>query len=259
MSDNQKVTNPLQCPYCEKVFDKINQVTRHMLPCKTKQLTADEYKYKCTCSKSYKQQKNLNRHQKECATYQSTQNNTNSGSHSQVLTNTGNNNTINNTNTNTTNNNPVININPVGKETFDHLTEADIDSVLRSGKGAFKKLAYLMYSHAENKNLCFHNRKDDLVKHVNLDGNIDIGDTKHVLNMAVTSVEDQLDSYIAEFCSASEENDNSPLGRLLTELSDQNSEGINDGKHMSIIYKLVIVISEVAKTLLRQYELQRRS
>jgi hypothetical protein len=256
MSDNPKVTNPQQCPYCSKIFSKTNQVTKHMPGCKAKHMAADEYKHKCPCSKGYKHEKSLNRHQKECATYQSTQNNTNSGSHSQVLTNTGNNNTINNTNT--TNNNPVININPVGKETFDHLTKADIDAVLHSGKGAFKKLAYLMYSHTENKNLCFHNRKDDLVKHVNLDGNVDIGNTKHVLNMAVTSVEDQLDEYISEFCKSSEKNDNSPLGRLLTELSEQNSEGVNDDKHMSIIYKLVIVISEVAKTLLRKYELQRR-
>jgi len=255
MSDSPKVTNPKQCPYCEKVFPRTNEVTRHMPGCKAKQIAAAEYKYKCPCSNGYKHEKSLKRHQKECAAYQATLNNSTTGDNSPIYSNSGYNNTINN---NTTNNNPVININPVGKETFDHLTEADIDSVLHAGKGAFKKLAYLMYSNAENKNLCFHNRKDDLVKHVNLDGNIDVGDTKHVLNMAVTSVEDQLDSYIDAFCKESEKNDNSPLGRLLSELSDQNSEGINDDKHMSIIYKLVIVISEVAKTLLRKYELQHR-
>ena len=65
--------NLLQCPYCSKVFSKTNLVTRHMPGCKRKTMAADEYKFKCPCSKGYKHEKSLNRHQVKCTTYQATQ------------------------------------------------------------------------------------------------------------------------------------------------------------------------------------------
>jgi hypothetical protein len=74
-----------------------------------------------------------------------------------------------------------------------------------------------MYAHPDNKNITFHNRKDGLVKHVNSDGNVDISDSEKALNQVVSNIEDQLDAYISEFCMASDENDKSALGRILTE------------------------------------------
>ena len=91
-------------------------------------MASDEYKYKCPCSKSYKQQKNLNRHQKECETYQSTLNISANHSDVGIIASSATNNTINN------NSNPVVNINLIGLETIDQLTEKVIESVMRSGK-----------------------------------------------------------------------------------------------------------------------------
>ena len=221
-----------------------------MIKCRS--TPVDDKKFKCSCAKSYKYKQGLEKHQATCITFKNVQNNQGSSINSSVVGGA-----FNNSNIYNTTNNPVINLNPTGQETFDHLSEKDIQSVLRSGNGAFRKLAYLMYAHPDNKNITFHNRKDGLVKHVNSDGNIDISDSEKALNQVVSNIEDQLDAYISEFCSASDENDKSALGRILTELSDQNAEGKNDTKHMNIIYRLVIAITTVAKQLLSKYEKQR--
>ena len=262
MSASSATINLLQCPYCSKVFSKTNLVTRHMPGCKRKTMSADEYKFKCPCSKGYKHEKSLNRHQAKCTTYQATQTNTTNNNSAYIVAGSANNNTINNTTNNdnstiNTTNNPVININPVGSESYDHLTAKDIDSVLRSGKGGcFKKLAKLMYKCVENHNIAFHNRKDGLVKHVNSDGDVAVGNEPHVINRVVTSVEDKLEEYIKEFLE-DETRDASPLGRLLSELSEENEAGKHDKRNYDVIYNLVIVLSSFATTLMKKYEKQR--
>jgi hypothetical protein len=249
MSDKEQTNNPLQCPCCKMKFTHLYKCNKHIVKCRSTQV--DDKKFKCSCAKSYKYKQGLEKHQATCITFKPVQNNPGSNFNSSVVG------AFNNSNIYNTTNNPVINLNPTGQETFDHLTEKDVQSVLRSGNGAFRKLAYLMYAHPDNKNITFLNRKDGLVKHVNSDGNVDISDSEKALNQVVSSIEDQLDAYIAEFCMASDENDSSALGRLLTELSDQNAAGTNDSKHMDIIYRLVIAITTVAKQLLSKYEKQR--
>jgi len=239
-----------------------------MLKCQTKQ---EVNKFKCQCAKTYKYKQGLDKHQTKCTTYQSTHNNNANSSEVCIIGGTNNtinnttNNTINNTTNNTTNsnnttnnttNNPIININPVGYESFDHLTTRDIDSVLRSGKGGcFKKLAKIMYKCIENHNIAFHNRKDGLVKHVNSDGDVDVGNEPQVINRVVTSVEDKLEEYIKEFLE-DETRDASPLGRLLSELLDEHEAGTHDKRNYDVIYNLVVVLSSFASTL-KKYEKQR--
>ncbi len=256
MSEQAGKINPFQCGYCKTIFSQINKCNKHMIKCKQKQETNT---FKCQCTKTYKYKQGLDKHQAKCTTYQSSMNNT--ANCSEVCIVGGNNNTINNTsnsnNTTNTTNNPIINLNPVGAESFDHLTPKDIDAVLRSGKGGcFKKLAKLMYKCIENKNIAFHNRKDGLVKHIGSDRDVEVGDAPQVINRVVASVEDKLDDYITDFLE-DETNDSSPLGRLLTELNEEHQEGKHDKKNYDIIYKLVIVFSSVANTLMKQYEKQR--
>ena len=250
MATKEQTTNPLQCPYCKLEFSHLYKCNKHMVKCKSTE--QDSKKFKCSCSKSYKYKQGLEKHQAACTTFKTVQNNQGSSFNSSVIGGS-----FVNSNIYNTSNNPVINLNPIGQETFDHLTEKDVESVLRSGNGAFRKLAYLMYAHPDNKNITFHNRKDGLVKHINSDGNVDISDSEKALNQVVSNIEDQLDTYIARFCMESEENDCSALGKLLTELSDQNAAGTNDANHLDIIYRLVIAITTVAKQLLIKYEKQR--
>lgn len=244
MSEASDNANPFMCPYCKYVFSQINKCTRHMVKCKVKKDNASS-RFVCDCDKSYKYKQGLQTHQQKCATYQTNINKT--------TTNNGVMANINNGNIYNTNNSPVIQINPVGQESFSHLSDADIQSVLNAGNGAFKKLAFLMYANPENKNVTFHNRKDGLVKHVNMDNMIEFGDTEKVLNQAVTSVEDQLDEYISNYC-ADEEKGNSYIGRLLSELSEAHAEGTHDAKNLRTIMKIIILISSVTKQLLAKYE-----
>ncbi len=254
------VPNPKQCPYCNYVFTEINKCTKHMTKCRTKPI--DTNAFKCQCAKTYKYKQGLDKHQAKCTTYQATQTNTTNNNSAYIVAGSANNNTINNTTNNdnstiNTTNNPVININPVGSESYDHLTAKDIDSVLRSGKGGcFKKLAKLMYKCVENHNIAFHNRKDGLVKHVNSDGDVAVGNEPHVINRVVTSVEDKLEEYINEFLE-DKTRDASPLGRLLSELSEENEAGIHDKRNYDVIYNLVIMLSSFATTLMKKYEKQR--
>jgi len=249
MSTSQ-TPNLLQCPYCKLEFTHLYKCNKHMVKCVS--TPKDSKPFKCSCPKSYKYKQGLEKHQAKCDTFKTVQNNQGASFNSSVVGGS-----FVNSNIYNTSNNPVINLNPIGQETFDHLTDKDIESVLRSGNGAFRKLAYLMYAHPDNKNITFHNRKDGLVKHVNSDGNVDISESEKALNTVVSNIEDQLDTYIAKFCLESEANDRSALGRLLTELSDQNAAGTNDSKHMAIIYRLVIAITTVARQLLSKYEKQR--
>jgi hypothetical protein len=151
---------------------------------------------------------------------------------------------------------PIIKINPIGFETFDHLTEKDIESVLSAGEDAFKKLAYLMYKNPENQNLCFHIRKRNLVKFVGAYGCLIIDDSKEVMDSVTANIQFQLGIYIDDYCMASDTNRNSALGRLLSELEDQNSKMANFTTYSKTLYLVLITMGSVTKKLLSKYEKQ---
>lgn len=254
MSEIKPTVNLAQCPYCNKVFSKTSKCTSHMLKCKIKVITQKDTiakeTFKCACNKEYAHKKNLGRHQKDCATYQNTINA--NGANNPVSSQYQNGNIYNHS-FNTTSNNPVFHFNPVGSETFDHLSESDIEKVLQSGKCAFKELAHLMYANPANKNAYIINQKKGTIKFIKALNRVDIDVTEKVLNKVVSSVEDKLDEYIEKY-NSDPANEKSYLGKLLAVLSDEHAEGVHDDKNLTTLIHKLLLIQTVAKSMINNYE-----
>jgi hypothetical protein len=261
MSEPIKSTNPNQCPYCNKVFPRPAVCFKHMLKCKCKTVDSSGHvipipedkrnpKFKCSCDKEYTHKKSLDRHQKECTTYQNT---INANGANNPISSQFQNGNIYNHSFNTTSNNPVFNFNPVGSETFDHLTESDIEKVLQSGKCAFKELAHLMYANPANKNAYIINQKKGTIKFIKALNRVDIDVTEKVLNKVVSSVEDKLDEYIEKY-NSDPAKEQSYLGKLLAVLSDEHAEGVHDDKNLTTLIHKLLLIQTVAKSMINNYE-----
>lgn len=261
MSESEKSVNLNECPYCNKVFPRPSICFKHMIKCKCKKFDETGHfvsvpeserkpKLKCQCDKEYSHKKSLDRHQKECVTYQNTINA--NGANNPVSSQFQNGNIYNHS-FNTTSNNPVFNFNPVGSETFDHLTDSDIEKVLQSGKCAFNELAHLMYANPANKNTYIINQKKGTVKFIKERDRVDISTTKKVLNKVVSSIEDKLDEYIENY-NSDPVKEQSYLGKLLSVLSDEHAEGVHDDKNLTTLIHKLILIHSVAKSMIDKYE-----
>ncbi len=151
--------------------------------------------------------------------------------------------------------NPIIKINAIGKETFNHLTEKDIITVLSAGKRVFRRLASIMYENPENQNLCFHIKNEGLVKYVNSDGCLIIDNIKNVINIVVSNIESHLATYITNYYMyLDDEYCIHVLRNLLSELEEQNAKGANLKTHIDKFY--LMLHSSANENMVSKYEKQ---
>jgi uncharacterized protein YeeX (DUF496 family) len=131
-----------------------------------------------------------------------------------ITNNTQNNNGILNTNTNngTINNNdnrvlnqvnnlnnPVININPLGQENLDHISEDRRIAILKKGINAVGALYEAILEDPANQNLVVIDKRNKKVLYKNRDGKMTIGDLKKVVNTAATENIDRIDDFLVKY------------------------------------------------------------
>ncbi len=128
-------------------------------------------------------------------------NNTNNGT--QNTQNSTNNGTINNDNRvlNQVNNlnNPVININPIGQENLDHITEERRIAILKKGINAVGELYSAILEAPENHNVAVIDKRNKKVLYKNRDSKVSIGDLKKVLNMVATEAIDTISDFLTKY------------------------------------------------------------
>ncbi len=275
------------CPYCKTNFSRAAVCTKHMFKCKHKNIhkpathdadrelvaTTDEGSSQvhdiptpgteiegskqisvCICNKAYLYKRNLDRHQLTCKIFmeqgKAINNNVNNG-----ISQTGDSSLAfqNCFNGNTINVSPTIKINPVGKESFAHITPADINRVLMSGNCAFKELINLVYQDPANHNLCFANKKEGRLKYLKNMLQTEIDNMVKILNRLVGNYEDKLDEYIDNFCE-DKASASSYIGILLQQLSDDHADGIHDRKNLDSMINTVMLIGNSAKKQLTALE-----
>lgn len=208
----------------------------------------------CTCNKAYLHKRNLDRHQLTCKSHNEKHNViinevnngiNQSGDSCMAYNNCFNGNTINIT--------PTIKINPLGEESFNHITPDDITRVLMAGNGAFKELLNLIYQDPANHNICFANKKEGRVKYLKNKIQTDIDSMVKILNRLLGNYEDKLDELIDHFCE-NETSARSYIGKLLQKLSDAHAEGIHDRKNLDSLINIVMLIGTSAKKQLTALE-----
>lgn len=125
-----------------------------------------------------------------------TQNNTNNG------TINNDNRTINNDNRvlNQVNNlNPIININPLGQENLDHISEDRRIAILKKGINAVGALYEAILENEENHNVTVVDKRNKKVLYKNRDGKMTIGDLMKVVNTVATENIDRIDDFLVKY------------------------------------------------------------
>lgn len=151
--------------------------------------------------------------------------------------------------------NHIIKINAIGKETFNHLTEKDIITVLSAGKRVFRRLASIMYENPENQNICFHIKNEGLVKYVNSDGCLIIDNIAKVRNIVISNIESHLATYITNYYMyLDDEYCIHVLRNLLSELEEQNAKGANLKTHIDKFF--LMLYSSTNENMVSKYEKQ---
>jgi hypothetical protein len=103
---------------------------------------------------------------------------------------------------NTENNNLYIrdiHINPIGKESLSHISDADILRILCQGTNAVPALAKAIMERPENCNIVESDKRNKKATVVNRDGDIEIMDLNKALTMCATETVDKVDDYYEKF------------------------------------------------------------
>jgi hypothetical protein len=115
--------------------------------------------------------------------------------------NTNTNNGILNTNNGTINNdnrvlNQHIHINPLGKESLDHITKEHKIEILKQGIGAVAALVNAIMTVPENRNIAISDKRNCKVMFVNRDGKVEIGALAKVIALYTTYNIDRIDEFL---------------------------------------------------------------
>jgi hypothetical protein len=92
-----------------------------------------------------------------------------------------------------------IHINPMGKETVSHISDADILRILGQGTNAVPALAKAIMERPENCNIVESDKRNKKATVVNRDGDIEIMDLNKALTMCATETVDKVDDYYEKF------------------------------------------------------------
>ncbi len=193
---SKETENPDQvtCPKCNKTFHNIYNLKRHSKSaCKTNRV-------KDLLSEPEGQ--SMMERLLEVMLKHSPGNTTNNNHGNTTNNNHGtiNNNTENNLSTN--NNltlNQSIQINPLGQETLDHISEDRIISILKKGLGAVPALFEAIIEKPENMNTYISDKRNKKVTYKDRDGKITIGDLKRIVNVMATDNIDRIDVFLDKY------------------------------------------------------------
>lgn len=226
------------CKACDKTYSTFSSFRKHIdlgrckgvpsdMP-KAKQIHAKPSRATCTkCNKEFQSQYNLKRHSASACKsnrvkgllsepdgqsmverlleimLKNSPGNTTNNNHGTINNNTENNlstnNTLNQTNNNNLTLNQSININPLGQETLDHISEDRIISILKKGLGAVPALFEAIIEKPENLNTYISDKRNKKVTYKDRDGKITIGDLKRIVNIMATDNIDRIDDFLTKY------------------------------------------------------------
>jgi hypothetical protein len=162
-------------------------------------------------------------------------------------------NQINNTNCvknihngNTTHNTQNIYITPFGKEDISMICDAKQRAIIEHEKRAFEFLLKELYAHKTNYNIFISDKRNGLVKYLNDDNKLQVGQLNDMLGEMVENHKKILDDFIDKFGASFK----GGVPDRLLELKDDHECGERDDKYMKISKRKLLEISEAAKSLL---------
>lgn len=92
-----------------------------------------------------------------------------------------------------------IHINPIGKETVSHISDADIVRILGQGTNAVPALAKAIMERPENCNIVVSDKRNKKATVVNRDGDVEIMELAKALTMCATETVDRVDDFYEKF------------------------------------------------------------
>lgn len=157
-------------------------------------------KYNCIyCNKEYVRQKKYCEHQAKCGSNKSLipKDNTSNKLAQCITNNTNNINNINLTqnNTNTTNNYFIM---PFGKEDLSMISDDKRKYIISRGFSAYSILLDEVYKHPQNNNVHFYDKRNQLVRYLDSNGNIRITKFKDAIEDIVYTNFDRIDEFLEE-------------------------------------------------------------
>jgi hypothetical protein len=228
------------CTICNKTYTKYGHYTNHVAKCKRK-----------ISSGLVSSGVPINAVSKVLATIDNNLSLTPHGSQ-QV----GNNNTIvtnNNTqraknihNGNRIHNTQNIYITPFGKEDISMICDAKQREIIEHEKRAFEFLLKELYAHKTNYNIFISDKRNGLVKYLNADNKLQVGQLNDMLGEMVENHKKILDDFIDKFSASFK----GSVPDRLQELKDDHECGERDDKYKKLSKRKLLEISEVAKTLM---------
>jgi len=102
-------------------------------------------------------------------------------------------------NNNNLNLNQSFNINPLGQENMDHISEERRIAILRKGINAVGALYEALMEDPANHNVAVTNKRLKKVMYKDRDGKITIGDLHRVINMVATDSIDKIDDFLEKY------------------------------------------------------------
>ena len=149
-------------------------------------------------------------------------------------------------NGNTTHNTQNIYITPFGKEDISMICDAKQRAIIEHEKLAFEFLLKELYAHKTNYNIFISDKRNGLVKYLNDDNKLQVGQLNDMLGEMVENHKKILDDFIDKFGASFK----GGVPDRLMELKDDHECGERDDKYKKISKKKLLEISEAAKTLL---------
>lgn len=229
------------CTICNKTYTKYGHYTNHIAKCKNKissYLVASGIPINDVSNVLATINNNLNL---TPHTTQQVGNNIVAPQHAQTI---HNGNKIHNGNT--THNTQNIYITPFGKEDISMICDAKQRAIIEHEKRAFDFLLKELYAHKTNYNIFISDKRNGLVKYLNDDNKLQVGQLNDMLGEMVENHKKILDDFIDKFGSSFK----GGVPDRLLELKDDHECGDRDDKYMKISKRKLLEISESAKSLL---------
>jgi len=232
------------CTICNKTYTKYGHYTNHIAKCKSKissSLVASGIPINDVSNvlATIDSKLNLTPH-----TTQHVGNNIVNAQQAQSLQNAQ---TIHNGNKiQNTQNTQNIYITPFGKEDISMICAAKQREIIEHEKRAFEFLLKELYAHKTNYNIFISDKRNGLVKFLNDENKLQVGQLNDMLGEMVDNHKKILDDFIDKFAESFK---GGVPGRLL-ELKDDHECGERDDKYKKISKRKLLEISEAAKSLL---------
>lgn len=228
------------CTICNKTYTKYGHYTNHIAKCKRKissGLVSSGVPINAVSKVLATIDNNLS------LTPHSTQQ---VGNNNTIVTNKITNRAKNIHNGNRIHNTQNIYITPFGKEDISMICDAKQRAIIEHEKRAFEFLLKELYAHKTNYNIFISDKRNGLVKYLNDDNKLQVGQLNDMLGEMVENHKKILDDFIDKFSASFK----GGVPDRLQELKDDHECGERDDKYKKLSKKKLLEISEVAKTLM---------